>query len=208
MSLQDVVITLSNSFLIGFPYLIEAIVWVLVGLILGKLAGWIVKQFLVRIKLDQYIVEKEKIKIKISDAFSMISRWIVYLIFIQIAAEALQIATLTTLITQAIVFLTGAIEAAVIIIIGYSLAYYIKDKVIHTKTFYGDFVGNIIFFMILYVSIALALPFVHIDATLVNWILIVIVASFGLGMAIAIGLGMKDVVREVAKGYARKFKQR
>ena len=61
MSLQDVVITLSNSFLIGFPYLIEAIVWLLVGLLLGKLAGWIVKQFLVRIKLDQYIVEKEKI---------------------------------------------------------------------------------------------------------------------------------------------------
>ena len=208
MALQDVLLTLANSFMIGFPTLIEAVVWLVIGLVIGKFTGWVVKQFLMKVKLDKYLGEKEKLKITLSDAFSMIARWIVYLIFIQIASEALNILTLSTLITQAILFLTGAIEAIVIILIGYGLAFYIKDKVVHSKTFYGDVVGNLIFFLMLYVSVALALPFVKIDPTLVNWILIVIVASLGLGIAIAIGLGLKEIVAETARGYARKFKRR
>jgi hypothetical protein len=208
MALQDVLLTLANNFMLGFPSLIEAIVWLLVGLILGKFAGWIVKEFLIRVKLDKYIAEREKLKISFSDAFSMITRWIIYLVFIQISAETLNIVTLTTLISQAIAFLTGAIESIVIILVGYGLAYYVKDKVVHSKTFYGDVVGNVIFFLILYVSVALALPFVKIDPTLINWILIVIVASLGLGIAIAIGLGLKEVVAETARGYTRKFRRR
>ncbi len=74
-----------------------------------------------------------------------------------------------------------------------------------TKTLYGDIVGNVIFFLILYVSVALALPFVGIDTQLINWILIVVVASLGLGMAIAIGLGLKDVVRDIGKTYSKRF---
>jgi len=85
---------------------------------------------------------------------------------------------------------------------------YIKDKVVHSKTFYGELIGNLIFFIIIYVSVALALPFVGIDPTLINWILIVIVASLGAGLAIAIGLGLKEVVAESARGYAKKFKKR
>ncbi len=208
MLFQDVLFTLWNSFLVGLPALITAIVWLIIGFIIGKIAGYIVKEILVRIKLDQYIVEKEKFRMKFSDVFSTIAKWVFYLIFIQIAAESLGIATLMELVKNAITFLVGAIEAAVIIIIGYSLASYIKDKVIHTKTLYGDITGKIIYFLIIYVAIALALPFVGIDPTLINWILVIIVASLGLGMAIAIGLGLKEFVAQAAKDYAKKFKRR
>jgi hypothetical protein len=52
--------------------------------------------------------------------------------------------------------------------------------------------------------VALALPFVKIDPTLINWLLIVVMASIGFGLALAIGLGLKDVVAESAKVYARR----
>jgi len=206
--IQQALITLWNSFLMTLPSLIWSAIALIAGFLIGKIAGWIVKQFLIRIKLDQYIFEKEKFKIKLSDVFSILTRWVFYLAFINIAAWILGIETVITLVNSAIGFLVGAIEASVIIIIGYSLAYYIKDKVIHSKTFYGDLVGNLIFFLVLYVSVALALPFVGIDPTLVNWILIVIVASLGVGLAIAVGLGLKEVVADIAKGYSRKFKKK
>lgn len=206
--IQQALITLWNSFLVTLPSMIWASVALVVGFLIGKIAGWVIKQFLLRIKLDKYVFEKEKFKIKLSDVFSILGRWVIYLIFIQVAAGILGIATVISLVNSAISFLAGAIEATVIIIIGYSLAYYIKDKVIQSKTFYGDLVGNMIFFLMLYVSVALALPFIGIDATLVNWILIVIVASLGAGLAIAVGLGMKDVVKDVAKGYSKKFNKR
>lgn len=206
--IQQALLTLWDNFLMTLPSMLWAAVALVVGFIIGKVAGWIIKQFLVRVKLDQYVFEKEKFKIKLSDVFSTLGRWVIYLVFIQVAASILGIASVITLVNSAITFLTGAIEASVIIIVGYSLAYYIKDKVIHSKTFYGDMVGNLIFFLMLYVSVALALPFVGIDATLINWILIVIVASLGAGLAIAVGLGLKDVVSDVAKGYSRKFKKK
>ena len=99
--------------------------------------------------------------------------------------------------------MAGAVEASVIIIVGYSIASYIKEKVMHSKTLYAEIVGNVIFFLTLYVSIDLALPFIGIDTQLINWILIIILASFGLGIGIALGLGLKDTVSMFAKEYTK-----
>jgi len=204
---QEMWASIWYNFVLNLPQLIWVLIWLLIGLLVGRFVGWIVKKFLVSIKIDQYVFEKERFKMKLSDIFSILTRWIIYLVFILFAVEhhLTFLPRFASLITSAIGFLAGAVEATVIIIVGYSLAYYIKDKVIRSKTFYGDIVGNVIFFLILYVSIALALPFIGIETELINWILVVIVASFGLAMAIAFGLGLKDIVRDIAKDYTRKI---
>lgn len=202
---QEILASIWYSFVIGLPSFLWAIIALLVGFLIGKLGGWLVKQFLMKIKLDQYIFEKEKFKMKLSDIFSVLTRWIIYLLFIMYSANFLGVPEITTLIKSAIGFLAGVVEASVIIIVGYSIAYYIKEKVMHSKTFYADIVGNVIFFLTLYVSIALALPFIGIDTQLINWILIIILASFGLGIGLALGLGLKDTVSTLAKEYTKKL---
>jgi hypothetical protein len=191
------------SLVINLPYFLWALMALLLGFLAGRFGGWLVKQFLMKIKLDQFIFERDKFKMKLSDIFSVMTRWIIYLLFLMYAVSFLGVPEITQLIASAISFLTGAVEAAVIIIVGYSLATYIKEQVMHTKTFYADVVGNIILFLITYVSISIALSLIGINTELINWILIVIVASFGIGMAIAIGLGLKDVVRDAARQYTR-----
>jgi hypothetical protein len=193
------------SFVLSLPNFLWALLALLVGFLAGRFGGWAVKQFLMKIKLDQFIFEKDKFKMKLSDIFSVMARWIIYLLFILYAASFLGVPEILQLIRSAISFLTGAVEAAVIIIVGYSLAMYIKEQVMHSKTIYSEIIGNIILFLIVYVSIAMALPFVGIDTQLINWILIVIVASLGVGIAIAVGFGLKDVIRDVAKQYTRKI---
>jgi MFS family permease len=205
---QEMAASIWYSFITGLPGLLWAVIALLIGFLAGKLGGWLVKQFLVKIKLDQYIFEKEKFKMKLSDIFSVLTRWIIYLLFILVSVKTLDISELTNLIEKAIGFLAGIVEASVIIIVGYSIAYYIKEKVMHSKTFYAEVVGNVIFFLTLYVSIALALPFIGIDTQLINWILIVILASFGLGIGLALGLGLKDTVNTMAKEYTKKLGRR
>jgi uncharacterized membrane protein len=206
MALQDVMITLWSSFLKILPDTITTLIILLVGFIIGKIAGKVVKEILIRIKIDNYISEKEKFSIKISELGSLLTKWSVYIWFIQLGVSALGIIEITQLVMSAVEFLFGAVAAVIIILVGYIFACFVKDKVVHSKTFYGDIIGNLIFFLIVYVSVALALPFVNIDPTLVNWLLIVIVASLGLGFAIAIGLGLKEVISEAARGYSRKFR--
>lgn len=208
MAIQEVIMTLWNSFLVELPAMITSIIILIIGFIVGKVVGKIAKEILTRVKIDRYISEKEKFKLNISDLGSLIARWVIYIWFIQLWVAALGIDQLTALTSSAVEFLFGAVGAVIIILVGYIFAYFVKDKVVHSKTFYGDVVGNLIFFLILYVSVALALPFVKIDPTLINWLLIVIVASLGLGLAIAIGLGLKDVIAETARGYSKKFRSR
>ena len=208
MAIQDVFITLWSSFLGKLPDMITAIIILLIGFIVGKVVGKIVDEVLVRIKIDNYISEHEKFKIKVSYLGSLLARWSIYIWFIQLGVAALGIMEITAITVSAVNFLFGAVAAVIIILVGYIFAYFIKEKVVHSKTFYGDIVGNLIFFLVIYVSVALALPFVNIDPTLINWLLIVIVASLGLGLALAIGLGLKEVVAEVARGYARRFKSK
>lgn len=206
MALQEVLMALWYSFLTELPALITSMIILVIGFIVGKVVSKVAKEVLIRVKIDKYISEKQKFKLGISDLGSLISKWVIYIWFIQLGVAALGVTELTALTTSAVSFLFGAVGAVVIILVGYVFAYFVKDQVIHSKTFYGDVVGNLIFFLIVYVSVALALPFVNIDPTLINWLLIVIVASLGLGLAIAIGLGLKDVVAETAKGYSKKFR--
>jgi len=206
-TIQEVLFTFANNVVTGIPALILAILWLLLGYVAGQVVYKVVKEILVRVKFDEYLAEKEKLRQKFSDIFSMIAKWVVYLVFVPIAVEFLGIPAFTALVTNIIRFLFGVIQFAIVIIVGYITASYIKDRVISSKSVYGNIVGQLIFFLTVYVSIALALPFLGIDPTIIQWILLVIIGSLGVGVAIALGWGLKDVVSELAKDYVRKLKR-
>ncbi len=97
----------------------------------------------------------------------------------------------------------------VVVAAGYALARYIEELISDSDFVYAHLMSRVFFFMIIYIAIALALPKVGLDATLVNNILLIIVGSIGLGFAIALGLGLKDTIAELArtrayKAFARK----
>ena len=75
-----------------------------------------------------------------------------------------------------------------------------------TKKTYATLVGKVLFFFILYVAIALALPILGVPSALVSNILLIIIGSVGVGIAIALGLGLKDAVADISKRYAKKMK--
>lgn len=206
--LEQTLLEIWDSIVAGIPGLIFAILTLLIGLGVGKLIGRIVREILLRSKIDKWTTEREKLPFRLYNIFDIIVRWLIYLVAIQQAAVFLGIVAVTTFVNSVIGFIPKLIGAAVIVIVGYVLAAYIKDRIIATKTLYADIVGKVIFFLLLYLSIALALPYVGIDPTLINWILLVMIASIGLGIAIALGLGLKDVVAESARRYAKKFPKR
>ncbi|MBU3904596.1 MAG: hypothetical protein KJ906_00400 [Nanoarchaeota archaeon] len=208
MGLDDMLITLSNNFVDRIPGLVLAIVTLIIGLIVGKIVGKIVKELLNRLKVDEYVLEGEKMTFKFSDIFPVIARWWIYLVFIQQAAMFLGVLAITEFVNTILLFLPSLIGAALIIIIGYALAEYIKDKMISKKTFYGSIVGKIVFFLLLYISVAMALEFLNVDTLLINAILLISIASLGLGIAIATGLGLKDIVATEAKKYIKTPKRR
>ncbi len=209
MVLQNIGSVLSNltlqtaSFV---PNLAGAIILLVIGLVVGKVLGRVVKEVLERVKLDYYVTETEKPAFSLAALFALIARWWIYLGFITSAVGVLQIAELTQWMRTILAFIPNIIGAALVVVVGYIIAEYIKGLLKKAGKIYAVIVGKVLFFFILYVSIALALPILGVSASLVNSILLVIIGSVGLGVAIALGLGLKDSIADISKRYVKKLK--
>jgi|SRR3989344_5269039 len=194
---------------VGFlPNLISAVVLLVIGLVVGKIVSRVVKEVLIRIKLDYYVSETKKPVYSLADIFAVVTRWWIYLAFITAALsrEVLGITYLATWVAEINAFIPRIIGASVILVVAFVLAEYIKGHIKKTNLLWGAVVGKVLFFFVMYVAIALALPILGVSSTLVNNILLVIIGSVGLGIAIALGLGLKDSVNDVSKKYVRKMR--
>ncbi len=195
-----------NSFLIGLgsstieflPNLVGALILLAIGYLVGKGIGIVIEKFCVTVKVDKYVKCKG---FKLSNLFKIAGEWIIYLVFIQSAVQFLGIITLAVFVNKIVYFIPMAVGAAIIVVVGYILGSFFEEQIRKSEGIYKNLVGRIVNFFTVYVAIALALPFLGINPSLVNNILLIIIASAGLGFAIAIGLGLKDVVAKEADKY-------
>ena len=129
-------------------------------------------------------------------------------ITVALSQNILGLEPLSAWVSNINLFIPKVIGAAIIMVVGYVLAEFIRGQMKKTGKVFASIVAKILFFFILYVSVALALPILlgPENALLVGQILLVIIASVGLGVAIALGLGLKDAVAEISKKYVKKMK--
>ena len=192
-----------SSASIFIPKLIGACILLAIGWVLGKVVGRITKEVLIRLKVDQHIFKGKRPPFKLSSVFGLIFSWAIYLVFIQAAVEVLEVPALASFFQSILEFLPGLVKAILIIAVGYGVAEYVGRGIESSEMVYSDLVGKFLFFLVLYIAVTMALPQVGIDPTLLNNLLLIIVGSLGLGFAIAIGLGLKDVIAKMVK---KKFK--
>ena len=208
MVLADVLANLTASAVDFLPNLVSAVILLIIGLVVGKVVGRIVWEVLTKMKIDYYVHETHKPVVSLANLFSVVARWWVYLGFIAAALskDVLGITQLALWISEINAFIPRIIGASLILVVGYALAEYIKGHIKATNTLWGVITAKVLNFFVLYVSIALALPILGINATLINDILLVIIGAVGLGVAIAFGLGTKEAVKDVSMRYVKKVK--
>lgn len=204
----DVLSQLTANATAMLPNLLAAIILLVIGLVVGKIVGRVVKDVLDKIRLDYYVSETDKPAVSLSGVFAVIAKWWIYLGFITVATstEILGIPALSLWVAEINAFIPRVVGAAAILIAGYVLAEYIKHHMKQLNRVWATLTAKALFFLVMYVAVALALPILGISATLVNNILLVVIGSVGLGMAIALGLGLKDTVSDLSKRWAKKVR--
>ena len=196
-----------NSTVGLMPNIVAAIIIVLVGLVVGRLVGTALEEILMRTKVDEYVKVK-KAEFKISHVFTMVVKWVVYLVFIQQAASALQVGVISSFVGEIVGFIPNVLTAMVVVAAGYAIARYFEELISNSDFAYAHLMSRVFFFLIIYIAIALALPKVGLDADLVNNILLIVVGAVGFGFAIALGLGLKDHVWEMVEVQMDKVKRK
>ncbi|QQG39733.1 MAG: hypothetical protein HYS81_05200 [Candidatus Aenigmatarchaeota archaeon] len=197
-----------TSFAIFIPNLAGAVVLLALGYIIGRALGRVTYELLTRAGVDKELRKEAHIKVSVSHFLDMIVRWVVYLVFIQASADVLGIAALAAFVGTVVGFLPDMIAAGIVMLVAYAVGIYFKEELISSRTVYSKLTGKIIFFLVMYLGLSVALRVIGIPLLIVDEILLILVAAVGLGVAIALGLGLKDVVADLAKSYEDEYKGR
>ena len=200
MVINDVFIQMGYSFIQTIPNVLYAAVVLLIGLVLGGFLGKVTKKALEKLKADKLFGDNV-LKISVSSIGKTVVSWVVYLIFLQQAAVFLNVYVISMIVNDIILFIPNVVGMISVILVAYLFGMYIKDKIIGNAKMYTKLLGDVIFFLVIYIGISTALPLVGINTDLIGQLLLLVVGGLSLGIAVAVGLGMKDTVAKVSAKY-------
>jgi len=186
------------EFLTFVPRLIGAVVILLIGWIIGRLAGRVVRRLADAVELDRMVLETPLGRIlggtqrAVSRAFGKLGKWFVYALAILAAANALAIPTLSEWISTAVSYLPAFIAGLLVIVLGFVIADFIGDAIGRTRaateTGYNTWFATGTRMFLYFTAIVIGLDTMGIDVSILY--VFARALAWGLAAAIAIGAGI------------------
>jgi small-conductance mechanosensitive channel len=201
----------------GFlPNLIATIIFIFIGLFLSKfVTKWfakVIEKVGFNTLCDMLGIERglKTLGFKLSPS-SLVGR-ILYLFFVLIilvaGAETLGLDRLSSLLDEFVLYLPKLVGAVVITVIGLFIAKAVKKQV--EASFenmgieFGDAAAKILQMLVIFITFSLVVGQLQLETELLNTIFTVLIASMGVALALALGLGTKAIANSIVSGiYAR-----
>ncbi|MFH1623305.1 MAG: hypothetical protein ABIA12_02190 [Candidatus Aenigmatarchaeota archaeon] len=184
---------------VGFlPNLGYSVILLAIGWALGNVAGRSAKAIMVRFKLENYLANRTSM-FKLSELVPIIFEWTVYLAFVQMSAQALGIAAIADFVNVVVGFIPGVAGTIAIFVVGYVFADYASEQIAKGGAGYSKATSKVLFWLIIYGTAAVSLPLVMVNTISAGTTLTLALVALEMGLAIAFGLGLKDVIASAAK---------
>jgi len=210
--ISEPAISMLNDVLTMLPNIAVAIIFVLIGVWLGKWVRNFVSTLLARIGLNSYFSALGLNKsaaagknLSFSQVIGYIAEVIIVLLFVVQALNILGLEFMVTLATAVIAYLPHVISALVILGVGLWLGSLIK-KLLSTilQGPHYQFLANVAQVAIIAISIFMALDQLGLAASIVNAAFILTLGALALAFGLSFGLGGKDF----AAKYLQKLDQK
>ena len=221
-----------NSILVPSARMVLAQVGQFVGSVLLVLVlfiiGWLVSKYIIksgvtnllkilrlddlshRIELDS-ILAKGGINNGLSELIGIICYWLSLLITFVVALNAVGLTVAADLLQRVVLFVPNIIAAVFILIVGMFAAILVRNIVRVSASNAGitqaNLFGNIAEVVIMVFAAAIALEQLQIGVRIIDLTISIILGSFGLGFALAFGLGCKDIIGKAVGDFLSKLKK-
>lgn len=214
---QTVLQNLWQSFTGNIGNFVGFMIVLVIGWIIGRVVGKVVREVLVRADVDKYMKEEGHLNFKASSLFDTVSRWIIYIVFISQAVNVLQVGVISDfLFANVLPGIGGIVGAGIVILVAYMIGIYFKNGLIQDEdegTSYSEISGKVVFYLSMFFGTVLGLDIffsMALDQStmLLQGVIFILAGALGLGIAIAMGLGLKGVVNDMAEEYAEEFKEK
>ncbi|MGD2217318.1 MAG: hypothetical protein PVJ64_11190 [Gemmatimonadales bacterium] len=210
MQIQDIIVDSVGAFLRGIgdflPNILAAIVILIIGWIIAKLLKAAVARVLKLIKfttltdragIDGFLAKGE-VKQSASDLIAVLVYWLVMLIVLVTAVNALGLEVASQLLNQILLYIPNIIVAVVVIVVGLYAANFVAALVRTAAANAGiaeaGLVATISRFALIIFTFAIALNQLRIGEEIVANGFLVLLGAAAFGAALAFGLGARDMV--------------
>lgn len=194
--------------LIGFvPNLIGFLVLLLIGYIVAKVVAGVVRKVLQKMGLDKHLhesdankyVEKVMPGASPSNGIARVVFWLIFVFFLFAAIGALKIPAVTTFMNQVLAYLPNVIAAIVIFVVAALVAGAIAGGVakLMGDTPTGKIVASIVPALVMVIALFMILNQLKIAEEIVSIAFAATMGALALGLALAFGLGGRDVARRI-----------
>lgn len=207
-----------------FVNIAAVVVILLVGWIIAKLIKGIIAKALRLIKIDDLaekvnlnnLLLKGGVNICASELIAVIGYWIIIFVTLFVAADAAGLKQAASLLDTVILYIPNIVAAIFVLFLGMFsatvLSGIVKTASANAGVEQGPLFGRIVQITVVAFTIAIALEQLKI-ATLtihstVSIVIAVVLGSLGLGIALAFGLGCKDLVARYVEDFIDKVKNR
>ncbi len=212
-SWQEAVLVAGSNILTRFfgfiPSLLGAIIIFLFGLILAKWAKVLIVKILSALKLDHLLrksglepyLDRADIRVKAEVFLGEIVKWLIVVVFFIAAVNILGLTTVSAVLNSILGYIPSIVSAVLILTIGVLLAGLVESLIkgavnqVDPKT--SRLLSKIASYLVVIVAALAAVNELGIAQSLINTLIIGVVATLSLGVGLAIGLGAKDLVSKM-----------
>jgi len=193
-----------------------ALIVVVVGWIIAKTVRGLVSRILKALKLDKLseragiakFLSKGEIKYSLSDLIALIVYWLLMLIVIMVTANVLGLTTVAQLMDKIVLYIPNVLAAVIVLVIGALLAVFVR-KVVETTAknaglTHAKGMGMLTHTVIVIFAIIIALEQLRIGITVLSQFITIILGSMGLALALAFGIGCKDIAARSMQNFLEK----
>ena len=199
------------AFIKVLPGIVAAIIVLIVGYFIALGLGSLVRIILVKAGLDQYYEKGKFAKavghLKVSHVLGEITKWYVFIVFLQAAVDLLSLGAISTLLSQFVAWLPSVVVAAIIILFGITIAHYVSQKIEeHTEVRGTKFFSKMLKIVILVIVFLVALENIGVNVSLIENMFLLLIAALAIGIAIALGIGLGGALKNESRGIVDEIK--
>ena len=204
---------------LGFlPTLVSVIVILVIGWMIATLVQKMITRFLKLARFDTIsektgitnILAKGDINYTLSEIVGVIIYWLMMLVVVLMAVNALQLTVAAELLNRVILYIPHVIASVFILVLGIFFASVVANAVRTTSATAGmqqaRFLGQVTQTVIAVFVFIEALKQLQIDTTLIDLFVKAVLAALALGVGLAIGLGCKDMAAKYVTQLIDSFK--
>lgn len=196
------------------------VIILIIGWVLSKVIKALVTKLLRAVKIDELsdrieldsMLAKGGIQYSLSELIGVVVYWLTILITFVVAINAVGLTIAADLLNRIVFYIPNVIAAIFILIAGMFLGSLLKNIVKAAASNSGiaqaNLLGKIVEIVIMVFAVAIALEQLSIAPTIIQMTISIILGSFGLGFALAFGLGCKDIVAKSVSEFLDKIKKK